>query len=63
MKDALPMPGELLPPKDVDLHNGYIWKHGNYTTKHTGLQAERQFVPPNALRSGLTQQGCQAALC
>lgn len=50
MKDALPMPGELLPPKDINLQAGYTWRHGNYSTKHAGLQAERQFVPPNALR-------------
>uniref|UniRef100_A0A383VSW5 Rieske domain-containing protein n=2 Tax=Tetradesmus obliquus TaxID=3088 RepID=A0A383VSW5_TETOB len=49
MSDALPMPGEAL-PKEVDLKEGYLWKHGNYTTKHVGMNAERQFVPPNSLR-------------
>jgi hypothetical protein len=27
-----------------------VHSHGNYTTKHKGMKAERQFVPPNNLR-------------
>lgn len=36
MSDAVAMPGEPLTSDDIDLHNGYTWTHGNYSTKNAG---------------------------
>eukprot|EP00879_Flechtneria_rotunda_P017557 GHRR01018407.1.p1 GENE.GHRR01018407.1~~GHRR01018407.1.p1 ORF type:complete len:585 (+),score=188.77 GHRR01018407.1:338-2092(+) len=48
MSAALPMPYERI--KGVTVNGGFVWKHGPYDISQEGMQAERQLIPPNALR-------------